>query len=155
MRATRARTLAQSFGFALLRNGGWNSGTVLIKRAHAKAEGFRVHAYSTAATASFPFFSCADPHRWPHRGRSRALLPTRRLVWCNACLVISSDHIPKEIFVLYFGKRKRTVLSYVYSTSPKNLIFFKEYTTRSPNCTFLSLLLYSNDFILLINDEQF
>jgi len=68
------------------RRSGWNSGTVLIKRAHAKAFGFRVHAYSATAAASFPFFSCADPHQWPHRDRSW------RLVRYNACLVISSDH---------------------------------------------------------------
>lgn len=152
MRATRARTLAQSFGFALLRNGGWNSGTVLIKRAHAKAEGFRVHAYSAAATASFPFFSSAPTL---HRGDSTAIalvFSSRRLVWCNVCLVISLNHtIPKEIFVLYFDRKNRMFRSYIWDLTKESHIFQKVSYQKSQ--AFLSLLLFIHDCILLINDE--
>lgn len=152
MRATRARTLAQSFGFALLRNGGWNSGTVLIKRAHAKTFGFRVHAYSAAANASFPFFlPRLDPHPAVTPPRSLPALLSSRPVRYGVTLVSLLTWItPKEIFVLYFDRWNRMAPSYITEGS---YIFQRVNYHGNPKRSFLSLLLFIDD-ILLIDDAQ-
>lgn len=95
MRATRARTLAQSFGFALLRNGAarlkqWHG--VPIELAHAPAFAC-THIPARPLLSPFSLFPSllrlTDPRATsPHRTAPRALLPAFLYI---VCLVISSD----------------------------------------------------------------